>query len=76
MQHRPLPMDTLCLANAASPTWTPLNRNVLMRALGSVLTRNSGYTGAENGTARSIIHCDLMKTNAMHNDATLQAHHV
>ena len=28
-----------------------LNRNVPMFALGSVLTRNSGYTGAENGTA-------------------------
>jgi len=28
-----------------------LNRNVLMLALGSVLTRNSGYTGAENLTA-------------------------
>ena len=46
-------MDTPCLANAASPTWTPhiLNRNVLVLALGSVLTRNSGDTGAENVTA-------------------------
>ena len=39
-------------ANLAPPTHTHiLNRNVLMFARGSVLTRNSGYTGAENGTA-------------------------
>lgn len=65
-------MDTRCLANAASPSWTPSNRNVLMCALDSVLTRNGGYTGTENSTARSMIHCDLMETNAMHNYATPQ----
>ena len=66
-------MDILYLPNAASPTWTLqiLSRNALMLALGSVLTRDSGYTGVER---HRLIQSssDLMKINSMHNHAILQ----